>query len=74
MHYRRMMCMRMIWVIALLLLKEYCVCRRQHSVDPDAERRIRIIPGKHKNKGYGRLVRELLQKTELSVAQSRGLN
>lgn len=50
------------------------VYRSQHSAGPGTKRRLRIIPADHKNKGYGRLVRELLQKNELSVAWSRDLN
>lgn len=74
MHYRLMMCIRMIWEIALFLLKENSVCRSKHSVDPDTARRVRINPGDHNNKGYGRLILELLRKFGLTLAQSRGLS
>ncbi len=33
----------------------------QHVVDPATRKRIKIIPGDHKNKWYGRLIREILQ-------------
>jgi hypothetical protein len=33
----------------------------QHIVDPYTQKRIKIIPGGHKNKWYGRLIREVLQ-------------
>lgn len=35
--------------------------RGQHVVDPGTRKRIKIIPGDHKNKWYGRLIREILQ-------------
>ncbi len=37
------------------------VYRGQHVVDPNTQKRIKIIPGDHKNKWYGRLIREILQ-------------
>lgn len=37
------------------------IYRGQHVVDPNTQKLINIIPGDHKNKWYGRLIRELLQ-------------
>jgi glycosyltransferase involved in cell wall biosynthesis len=37
------------------------VYRGQHVIDPNTKKRIKIIPGDHKNKWYGRLIREVLQ-------------
>jgi len=46
---------------AIFIEETLYLYRGQYIVDPNTKKRIKVIPGDHKNKWYGRLIRELLK-------------